>query len=101
VWVQPIPDHRIPAAAGDPADMLAHRETIRLAFIAALQHLRPHQRAVLILRDAHAFDVTAILTAAIALITAALVVSVLRNEAPQDSVCDVELSCGEPAFAKA
>jgi RNA polymerase sigma-70 factor (ECF subfamily) len=50
-WVQPIPDHLISSPGGDPADVAVSRESIRLAFIAALQHLVPRQRAVLILRD--------------------------------------------------
>ena len=50
-WVQPIPDSRVVDAYGDPALLAAQRETIRLAFIAALQHLPPRQRAVLILRE--------------------------------------------------
>ena len=47
-WIEPIPD-RLVAAEGDPAEIAAAHETIRLAFVAALQHLPPRQRAVLIL----------------------------------------------------
>jgi RNA polymerase sigma-70 factor (ECF subfamily) len=50
-WVYPIPDALVAVEAGDPAMVVIERETVRLAFIAALQHLAPRQRAVLILRD--------------------------------------------------
>ena len=50
-WVQPVQDSRVLASDADPARMAEARETIRLAFIAALQHLPPRQRAVLILRE--------------------------------------------------
>jgi RNA polymerase sigma-70 factor (ECF subfamily) len=51
VWVLPIPDGRVVPESGDPSEVLEARESIRLAFIAALQHLPPRQRAVLILRE--------------------------------------------------
>jgi RNA polymerase sigma-70 factor (ECF subfamily) len=47
-WIEPIPDGLLSEGA-DPAEVAEQRETIRLAFIAALQHLPPRQRAVLIL----------------------------------------------------
>jgi RNA polymerase sigma-70 factor (ECF subfamily) len=50
-WLEPVPDAMVAADAGDPATVVTSRESIRLAFIAALQHLPPRQRAVLVLRD--------------------------------------------------
>ncbi|CAN5688428.1 hypothetical protein BH18ACT15_BH18ACT15_10340 [soil metagenome] len=50
-WIEPIPDGRVVPDGGDPAEVTEMRESIRLAFIAALQHLPPKQRAVLILRE--------------------------------------------------
>jgi RNA polymerase sigma-70 factor (ECF subfamily) len=50
-WVQPVPDARVVAPSDDPAERTVARETIRLAFVAALQYLPARQRAVLILRD--------------------------------------------------
>ncbi|HEY2574735.1 MAG TPA: RNA polymerase subunit sigma-70, partial [Streptosporangiaceae bacterium] len=52
-WVLPVPDGRIDA---DPADHVVCRETVRLAFVAAMQRLTPRQRAVLILRDVLKFS---------------------------------------------
>jgi RNA polymerase sigma-70 factor (ECF subfamily) len=50
-WLQPVPDARVLPAGGDPAEVAELRESIRLAFVATLQHLPPRQRAVLILRE--------------------------------------------------
>ena len=50
-WIEPIPDGRVVPAGGDPAELAEVRDSVRLAFIAALQHLPPKQRAVLILRE--------------------------------------------------
>lgn len=51
IWIEPVPDERVVTSGGDPADTVIARESIRLAFLAALQSLPPRQRAVLILRD--------------------------------------------------
>jgi RNA polymerase sigma-70 factor, ECF subfamily len=50
-WIQPAPDSLVLPPDRDPAERAVSRESVRLAFIAALQHLAPRQRAVLILRD--------------------------------------------------
>ncbi len=48
-WLEPIPDARAIPTSADPAETAALRETIRLAFVVALQHLPARQRAVLIM----------------------------------------------------
>nr|WP_245930246.1 sigma-70 family RNA polymerase sigma factor [Allonocardiopsis opalescens] len=53
-WLEPVPDALVGAGSGgpaDPASVVTERESVRLALVAALQHLPPRQRAVLILRD--------------------------------------------------
>jgi RNA polymerase sigma-70 factor, ECF subfamily len=56
-WLEPVPDAVVwGGAADDPAAEVVDRESVRLAFIAALQHLTPPQRAILILRDVLAWQ---------------------------------------------
>ncbi|MCP2169051.1 sigma-70 family RNA polymerase sigma factor [Goodfellowiella coeruleoviolacea] len=50
-WLEPVPDTAIDVDQADPAAVVTARESIRLAFVAAMQFLPPRQRAVLILRD--------------------------------------------------
>lgn len=57
VFVQPVPDHKVL-----PEDRAIRKETIRLAFVAALQHLPPKQRAVLILREVLAWKADEVAT---------------------------------------
>jgi RNA polymerase sigma-70 factor, ECF subfamily len=70
-WIQPVPDSLV----ADPADAVASRDTIRLAFVAALQHLPPRQRAVLILCEVlrwKASEVAELLDTSVASVNSAL-----------------------------
>jgi RNA polymerase sigma-70 factor (ECF subfamily) len=95
-WVEPIPDTRVLPTEGDPAELAAERETIRLAFVTALQHLPARQRAVLILREVlrwQASEVAELLDTTVASVNSALqraraTLSTLDAGAPAPAVDD-------------
>jgi RNA polymerase sigma-70 factor (ECF subfamily) len=75
LWVTPIPDARVVPDNGDPAEIAAVRDSVRLAFVTALQHLPPRQRAALILCEVlklPAAEAASVLDSSVASVNSAL-----------------------------
>jgi RNA polymerase sigma-70 factor, ECF subfamily len=93
-WIQPVADSRVLPETGDPAELAASRETLRLAFVAALQHLPARQRAVLILREVlrwQASEVAELLDTSVASVNSAL-------QRARATIDELELDASGPAW---
>ncbi len=91
-WLQPYPDRLLESVArpqDEPHTAVVTRETIELAFVAAIQHLPPRQRAVLILRDVlgwSAKETASLIDASVAAVNSALqrARATLQDRLPKD-----------------
>jgi RNA polymerase sigma-70 factor (ECF subfamily) len=92
-WIQPVADAAVLPESGDPAELAASRETLKLAFVAALQHLPARQRAVLILREVlrwQASEVAELLDTSVASVNSAL-------QRARATIDELELDASGPA----
>jgi RNA polymerase sigma-70 factor (ECF subfamily) len=95
-WLQPIPDALLTPAATDPAAIVAARGSLRLALVAALQHLPARQRVVLILRDVLAWPAAEV-AELLGTTTTAIKSALQRARARLEQAAPVEDQVVEPA----
>lgn len=95
-WLEPAPDVTIGAEAADPGTVVVSRESVRLAFIAALQHLPARQRAVLVLREVLKFRAAEV-AEALGTSTASVNSLLQRARAQLDAAMPREEELAEPA----
>lgn len=91
-WLEPFPDHLL---SSDPAQVVGTRQSLRLAMVAALQHLPPRQRAVLILRDVLAWQASEV-AGLLDTTTAAVNSSLQRARAEMAKLAPAEDEFSEP-----